>query len=91
MIGRYRAEPPGPADGGFVGVLPVRAGGAMRVAFQTTDGSLGDGLDADIAPRVIITSSSEELAWAVDRVIEQLLRRSGGVTAAIRWKARCTD
>lgn len=90
LAGRYRADPPGPADGGFVSTLTVRAGGAMRVEFRTTDGSLGHGIAANVPPRVTITSSSDELGWQGDRVIE-LLRRPGGVSSAIRWKPRAVD
>lgn len=90
LTGRYRAEPPGSADGGFVSTLTVRAGAAMRVQFQTTDGSLGHGIAGDVRPRVTVAASSDELGWRGDRVIE-LLRRSGGVTSAIRWKPRAVD
>lgn len=90
VIGRFRADPPGPADGGFVSALSVRPGAAIRIEFETTDGSMGAGLAGELHPRVVITSSSVELDWQGDRVIE-LLRRPGGVAVALRWQARPVD
>lgn len=90
LSGRYRAEPPGPADGGFVSLITVRAGGAMRISFGTTDGSLGLGIAGDVRPRVTVTAESAELGWEGERVVE-LLRRSGGTSSATRWEPRAID
>lgn len=90
LAGRYRAEPAGPADGGYVSSLAVRPGGAMRVEFHTRDGSLGQGLRGDARPRVVITSSSEELRWTGERTLE-LLRKLPGHQPAPRWQLRRVD
>jgi len=90
VVGRFRAEPSGPADGGYVSTLPVRAGGAMTIEFQTHDGSLGTGLAGDVRPRVTVRAGSDDLGWQGTRTIE-LLRRSGGVNAALRWEPRAVD
>jgi len=92
LSGRYRVEPPGPGDGGFVSVLTVRAGGAMKVEFATTDDSLGAGLGVagSVPPRMRITASTEDPDWDGTRAIE-LLRRTGGVTAALRWQPHAVE
>ena len=90
VLGRYRADPQGPADGGFVSALSVRPGGAMHVEFETSDGSLGQALSGDVRPRVTISASNEELPWHGEGVVE-LLRQSGGVASATRWKPRGVD
>jgi hypothetical protein len=81
---------PGPADGGFLTELDVRPGGALAIHFQTTDGSLGPALHGDVRPRVRITARSDEIDWQGTRTIE-LLRKSGGVSAALRWQPRAID
>lgn len=90
ITGRFRLAAPGPADGGFSSELDVRPGAAMRIEFQTTDGSLGRGLTTDLRPRIAITASSDELDWQGVRTIE-LLRKGGGITSALRWQARALD
>jgi len=90
VVGRYRAEPPGPGDGGFVSALDVRPGGRMHVEFQTSDGSLGMGLRSDAYPRVTVTSASEELEWTGERTLE-LLRKMPGHQPAPRWQPRAID
>jgi hypothetical protein len=90
LQGRYRAEPSGAVDGGFVSALDVRPGGGMHVEFTTSDGSLGLGLSGDARPRITVTSSSEELGWAEDRVVE-LLRKTPGHQPALRWQPRAVD
>jgi hypothetical protein len=90
ITGRFRLAVPGPADGGFSSELDVRPGAAMRIEFETDDGSLGQGLTTDLRPRIAITARSDELDWEGTRTIE-LLRRGGGVTSAPRWQARALD
>lgn len=90
LPGRYRAEPAGTVDGGFVSALDVRPGGGMYVEFMTSDGSLGIGLRGDARPRIKVTSSSEELGWAADRTVE-LLRKMPGHEPALRWQPRPMD
>lgn len=90
VTGHYRLAVPGPADGGVVSELDVRPGAAMRVSFETTDASLGEGLTTDLRPRVTITATNEDLGWEGTRTIE-LLRKGGGVSSALRWQARPVD
>ena len=90
LIGRFRDEHPGPADGGLVTALKVEPGHAVRIEFDTTDGSLGTALQGEVKPRVLVTAHSEDLDWEGTRIIE-LLRRPGGVPAEVRWKARAID
>lgn len=90
VIGRYRAEPAGPADGGFVSVLEVHAGKRMQIEFKTSDGSLGLGLRGDAQPRITIKCASEELGWAGTRTVE-LLRKMPGHQPAQRWQPRAVD
>jgi hypothetical protein len=90
LPGRFRAHPAGPADSGFVSELDLRSGGALAIHFQTTDGSLGPGLHGDVRPRVRITARGDDLDWEGTRTIE-LLRKFGGVSAALRWQPRAVD
>jgi hypothetical protein len=62
VAGRDRLAEPGPADGGVVSDLDVRPDTAMRVSFQTTDGSLREGPTTDLRPRVTITAGNEDCA-----------------------------
>jgi hypothetical protein len=87
LVGLCRAEPPGPISGGLHERLDVPAGMAMAIEFSTDDGSLGTGLQGNVAPRVEITARGDELDWEGTHTIE-LLRRGGGVTEALRWQAR---
>jgi hypothetical protein len=90
LRGKYRAEPRGPADGGFVSRLSVRPGGALRIEFDAPDGSLGPAMRSAVRPRIQIEAESDDLGWNATRLVE-LLRQSGGVTSAIRWKPRAVD
>jgi hypothetical protein len=89
VSGRFRSDPPGPGDGGFVSELGVHPGGVIAVEFETSDGSLGAGMRGDTRPRVGVLSRSEDLGWEGERTIE-FLRRSGGVSSALRWQPRAT-
>jgi hypothetical protein len=86
LDGRYEREPHSAIGGGF-SKLTLPPGGGMRVTFATTDGSLGAGIAGDVRPRIVITSTSEDIDWTGDRTVE-LLRRSGGVSSAVRWQPR---
>jgi hypothetical protein len=90
LVGRFRAEHTGPADGGFVTNLKVEPGHAIWIEFDTTDASLGTALQGDVRPRVLLTARSDDLDWEGTRTIE-LLRTPGDVTAEVRWKARAID
>lgn len=90
LQGRYRAEPAGPADGGFVSHLRVRPGAAMRIEFETSDGSLGPALQVGNAPRIVVHAEAADLGWSGARTIE-LLRQGGGVSSALRWRSRAID
>ena len=80
--GRFRLEVPGPADGGYASALDVHPGAAVRIEFETSDGSLGQGVAGDLRPRVAITASNEELDWKGTRTIE-LLRKGSGIASAL--------
>lgn len=89
--GRFRLEVPGPADGGYASTVDVRPGAAARIEFETSDGSLGQGVTAgNLRPRVAITADNQELGWHGTRTME-LLRRGGGISSALRWQARAVE
>lgn len=90
LAGRYRADPAGAVDGGFVSALDVRPGRGMHVEFTTNDDSLGLGLRGDAHPRIKIRSASDELGWAEDRIVE-LLRRMPGHQPGLRWQPRAME
>jgi hypothetical protein len=90
VLGRFRREVPGPADGGYASAVDVQSGTAVRIEFETSDGSLGRGVAGELRPRVAITASNDELGWEGTRNIE-LLRSGGGVSGALRWKPRPVD
>jgi ADP-ribosylglycohydrolase/extradiol dioxygenase family protein len=88
--GRYRAEPPGQVDGGFVSTLQLQGGQALRAEFETSDGSLGDGLAGDVRPRLQIAARSDELGWRGVQTLE-LLRRPASVRGELHWHVRTID
>lgn len=90
IMGRFRLEVPGPADGGYASEVYIEPGAAVRIEFESTDGSLGQGVAGDLRPRVTITADNEELGWEGTRTIE-LLRKGGGVASALRWKPQPID
>jgi hypothetical protein len=84
--GTFGREPAGHFGGGET-KLELRPGMAMRVAFQSTDRSLGQGLQGDVRPRVKIECTSPDLGWEGEPSVE-LLRRPGGGSGASRWLPR---
>lgn len=74
-------------------MLLVSPGGAMKIEFETIDGSLGRGLGVTgtVPPRVrIAAASGSDPDWVVPRVVE-LLRRTGGTNSALRWQPQAVE
>jgi hypothetical protein len=92
LVGRYRAEPQGPGGGGFVSTLLVSSGGGIYIEFQTTDGSLGQGLNGSLTPCIRITARNDELGWEGTRRVELQLELAGATFGSdSMWQPRPVD